>query len=76
MGEDQVAAMSVTRLRHLQRMARLSWLDPSLVRAILAGTQLSHLSARTLWRMADLPLSWAQQRELLHIPAHRQTAHK
>lgn len=70
MGEDQVAAMSVTRLRHLQRMARLSWLDPSLVRAILTRTQPSHLSARTLWRMADLPLCWAQQRDLLHISAH------
>ena len=70
MGEGQVAAMPVTRLRHLQRMARLSWLDPSIVRAVLAGTQPGHLSARTLWRMADLPLSWAQQRELLHLPAH------
>lgn len=70
MGEGQVASMPVTRLRHLQRMARLSWLDPSIVRAVLAATQPGHLSARTLWRLADLPLCWTQQRELLHISAH------
>lgn len=67
MSESDVATMRVTRLRHLQRMARVSWLDPTVVRTVLSGTQPRHLSARVLWRMADFPLCWTQQREVLSI---------
>jgi site-specific DNA recombinase len=61
--------MPVTRLRHLQRTARLSYLDPAIIRSILNGTQPKHLNARALWHMAELPLGWAAQREVLLCPA-------
>ena len=69
MEADGAAAMPVTRLRHLQRTARMSYLDPEIIRSILNGTQPGHLSARALWRMADLPLGWAAQRQALQFPA-------
>ena len=55
--------------RHLERIARLAYIDPAIVRAILAGTQPCHVSARALWRMASLPLLWADQRKLLRVGA-------
>lgn len=61
------SAMRITRLRHLQRTARLSYLDPSIVRSILEGTQPKRMQARELWRLADLPLEWTQQCTLLGI---------
>jgi DNA invertase Pin-like site-specific DNA recombinase len=65
MPEAEAAAMPVTRLRHLERIARLSYLDPGIISAILDGTQPRTLSARTLSRMAALPHGWAEQRQLL-----------
>jgi DNA invertase Pin-like site-specific DNA recombinase len=69
LSELELAALPVTTYRHLERIARLAFLDPAIIRAILAGTQPSHLSARTLWRMASLPLLWIQQRQLLRVGA-------
>ncbi len=65
MDEQDVATIPKTELRHLERIARLSYLDPAIVRSILDGTQASHLSARNLWRWDSLPLTWAGQREVL-----------
>jgi site-specific DNA recombinase len=65
MSEADVRAMPTTRLRHLERVARLSYLDPSIVNAVLEGTQPRSLSARTLSRMAALPLCWTEQRHVL-----------
>ena len=70
MDQPQLEATPVTRLRHLQRTARLAWLDPVIIRAILDGRQPASLSARSLWRMADLPLDWAAQRAALGFPAN------
>ena len=67
MSDADVAATPVTQLRHLQRVARLSYLDPRLVRSILDGSQPGHLSARDLWRQEKLPLIWAEQREMLRF---------
>lgn len=67
MTEAGASAIPVTRLRHLQRTARLSYLDPSIIRAILGGTQPKRMLARGLWRMADLPLDWAEQRTMLGV---------
>lgn len=67
MTEAEVNAIPVTRLRHLQRTARLSYLDPAVVRSILEGTQPKRMQARELWRMADLPLDWAEQRAMLGV---------
>ena len=65
--DSNAAAMPVTRLRHLQRLARLSYLDPTIVRSVLDGTQPRKVAARDLWRIADLPLEWAAQRALLGV---------
>lgn len=67
--QHQLDALPVTKLRHLQRTARVSYLDPTIIRAILNGTQPSRLSARSVWRMSDLPLDWAGQRRALGIHA-------
>ena len=66
---EEHAALPTTAYRHLERIARLAYLDPAIVRAILVGTQPRHLSARTLWRMASLPLLWAEQRAVLRFSA-------
>ncbi len=57
--------MPVRHRRHLERTAKLSYLAPDIVLAILEGTQPSHLSARTLVRAGSLPLDWAAQRRML-----------
>lgn len=64
---DEAAAQSTktTKLRHLQRLARLSYLDPTIIRSILKGTQPKGLSARSLWRMGNLPILFADQRKAL-----------
>ncbi len=68
MTNDETQAIKTTRLRHLQRLARLSYLDPGIVRSVLTGTQPKSLSSRSLWRMADLPIRWASQHEALQLP--------
>ncbi|NVD45940.1 recombinase family protein [Qipengyuania atrilutea] len=65
MDEEAVRSTRTTRLRHLQRLARLSYLDPTIIRSILVGNQPKALSARSLWRMGDLPVCFANQREAL-----------
>ena len=67
--QHQLDALPVTKLRHLQRTARVSYLDPTIIRTILGGTQPSRLKARSIWRMSDLPLDWAGQRHALRINA-------
>ena len=51
--------------RHLARMAKLSFLAPDIIAAILEGKQPVHLTARRLLRMPDLPIRWSEQRQLL-----------
>ncbi|MEP1835631.1 MAG: recombinase family protein [Hyphomonas sp.] len=65
----QLEVLPITKLRHLQRTARVSYLDSAIIRGILCGTQPSRLSARSVWRMSDLPLDWAGQRQALGIQA-------
>jgi len=43
----------------------LAFLAPDIVEAILDGTQPVDLTAETLSRLPDLPVSWADQRALL-----------
>jgi site-specific DNA recombinase len=68
--DDHASAMPVTRLRHLQRLARLSYLDPAIIRSILCGTQPRRMLARDLWRLADLPFEWTTQRKMLGVSAN------
>ena len=67
MTAEEHAGLPTTTYRHLDRIARLAYLDPAIVRAILAGSQPRHLSARALWRMASLPLLWGDQRAALRF---------
>lgn len=62
---DEVAAMPVTQHRHLERTARLAYLAPDIVRAIIDGRQPKKLTARELARLGSLPLSWTEQRVML-----------
>jgi len=50
---------------HLARMARLSFLAPDIVSAILDGTQPVELTTRRLLRATNIPLDWAEQRKFL-----------
>ncbi|KWV91752.1 recombinase family protein [Erythrobacter sp. YT30] len=68
MDEGAVQSTKTTKLRHLQRLARLSYLDPTIIRSILTGTQPKGLSARSLWRMGNLPIRFVDQREALGFP--------
>ncbi len=65
MSDENVATMPVRQLRHMERTARLSYLAPDIVLAILDGKQPAHLSARQLVRASSLPLDWVGQRRLL-----------
>ena len=66
MGNDAPASsISTMGRKHLVRMARLAYLAPDIIKAILEGRQPKSLTARTLLRITDLPVSWADQRTLL-----------
>ena len=47
--------------RYVSRLMPLAFLAPEIVEAVLAGSQPVDLTAETLTRRADLPLSWAEQ---------------
>lgn len=51
--------------RHLLRLARVAWLAPDIISAILDGKQPAQLTARHLLRCADIPMEWQQQRSFL-----------
>lgn len=70
MDEDEVGAMPKTQYRHMERTARLAYLAPDIVRAIVEGRQPKSLNARTLARLGSLPLSWAEQRAMLGFAAN------
>ena len=67
--QDEVGAMAKTEYRHLERTARLAYLAPDIVRAIMEGRQPRSLNARTLARLGSLPLSWSEQRAMLGFAA-------
>jgi len=56
--------VSTFSLDHQRRLARLGWLAPDIVRAILKGTQPASLNARRLLRASALPLDWPAQRRM------------
>ena len=67
--EDEAAEIPATRMSHLTRYARLSYLAPDIIRAIMDGRQPRQLTARVLSRKIALPLSWKEQRRVLGFPA-------
>jgi site-specific DNA recombinase len=63
-------AIPPARRPHLLRLARLKFLAPDIVTAILDGRQPATLSARQLLREPTMPLRWQEQRQLLGFRAH------
>ena len=51
--------------RYLERLARLGFLAPDIISAILKGQHPKALTARKLLRVPNLPISWKEQRRLL-----------
>lgn len=49
--------------KHTVRLARLAFLAPDIVAAILEGRQPPSLNARRLLRVPEVPLDWADQRK-------------
>lgn len=54
-----------TERSQLVRLARLRFLAPDIVTAIVNGRQPVELTSRSLLRIAELPLAWAEQRKML-----------
>ena len=61
----EIPAVSHYEKRHLHRLARMSWLAPDIITAILDGRQPVQLTARHLMRCADIPMEWQEQRQFL-----------
>jgi site-specific DNA recombinase len=53
--------------RHLIRLARLSYLAPDIIQAILEGRQPRTMTSRSLLRITEIPLSWDAQRIMLGV---------
>jgi site-specific DNA recombinase len=51
--------------QHLTRLARLGYLAPDIVTAIVEGRQPPSLTGRSLLRCANLPIEWTEQRRVL-----------
>ncbi len=51
--------------QHLVRLARLGYLAPDIITAIVEGRQPPALTGRSLLRCAKLPIEWAEQRRML-----------
>ncbi len=51
--------------KHLLRLARVSWLAPDIISALLDGNHPIQLTARHLLRCSDVPMDWQQQRSFL-----------
>jgi hypothetical protein len=63
--QHRAVDQSSNQSKYLVRLARLTFLAPDIVEAILEGRQPASLNARRLSRISDLPASWSDQRQLL-----------
>ena len=66
----QDKATANARKSQLSRIARMSYLAPDIIQAIVEGTQPAGLGAREMLRMGKLPISWAEQRRLFGFAQH------
>ena len=62
--DGSATSPSIYSAKHVARLARLSWLAPDIVSAILEGKQPRSLTARQLLRAPEVPLSWPDQRRI------------
>lgn len=58
-------SMAGSARAHAVRLARLQFLAPDIVTAILEGRQPIELNTRTLLRTSELPIEWKEQRKVL-----------
>ena len=62
---DGSAELERADVHQATRLARLAYLAPDIIAAVLDGSQPPSLSSRKLLRVPDLPLDWTAQRRLL-----------
>jgi hypothetical protein len=67
---SEVAAANGIDRSDFARILRLAFLSPRMVDGILSGTQPVELTARSMARLADLPLSWREQEQQLGLHRH------
>ncbi len=53
--------------RHLVRLARLAYLAPDIIVAIMEGRQPKSMTSRALLRVSNMPLDWSEQRKMFGI---------
>jgi DNA invertase Pin-like site-specific DNA recombinase len=63
-GAYKIGAAAQIRRAHLARLARVSYLAPDIVKALLHGKQPFNLTARQILKASDIPLDWSEQRRL------------
>ena len=62
---QQITEREGLRSGSVSRILPLAWLAPDISMAILEGRQPPHLNSKALRNLADLPLSWEEQRRIL-----------
>jgi site-specific DNA recombinase len=67
LGNSSADGLPPNQKHALTREARLSYLAPDVIEAIVAGRQPIELGARRLHRLGALPLCWAEQRKMLGV---------
>jgi hypothetical protein len=50
---------------YVSRVVNLAFLDPVIIESVIAGQQPADLTIEKLTKQINLPLNWAQQRQLL-----------
>ncbi|MBT3706598.1 MAG: hypothetical protein HOG18_07010 [Proteobacteria bacterium] len=65
---QQITDREGLRSGSVSRILPLAWLAPDISTAILEGRQPPHLNSKALRNLADLPLSWEEQRQILGFP--------
>ncbi|WP_219894239.1 recombinase family protein [Aquisediminimonas profunda] len=64
-----LATEQKTSTARLSKLARIAWLAPEVIEAIIEGRQPSALSKQKLMTLVDLPMEWSAQRRLLGFAA-------
>lgn len=62
---ERLAKLFGRSTERYKRLLRLSYLSPSIIRAIVGGRQSANLSGPRLQHLDGLPLSWTEQEALL-----------
>ena len=62
--QDTISALSH---RHLTRLARLAYLAPEIIIAIMKGRQPKSMTSRSLLRVSNIPLDWNEERKMFGV---------